>query len=125
MARQSRFASELNALLKETSMSPEGVVRELTKLSFPVPLHTFNYWLRGYFLPRSESAFQIVAILENMFGVTDNRLSNALLQDLSSGASFVPGESVQSELLGFEMPKEMYFSGDVDKVFFRLDLLQR
>ncbi|MBR6458725.1 MAG: hypothetical protein IKS49_01015 [Actinomycetaceae bacterium] len=85
-------------------MSPEEVVRELTMLSFPVPLHTFNYWLRGYFLPRSESAFQLVGILEHILGISDNRLSDALLEDLSSGSSFVPGEFVPSENIAMPPP---------------------
>ena len=96
----SRFASELNKLLGETSLSPEDVIVELSRRSFPMPLHTFSYWLQGYFLPRSESAFQLVGVLERIFGVSDNRLADALLEDLSSGNSFVPGESVQSAIIG-------------------------
>ncbi|MBR6458720.1 MAG: hypothetical protein IKS49_00990 [Actinomycetaceae bacterium] len=93
MAENSRFAEELNKILKETSMSPEEAVLEFKKHGLPVPLHTFNYWLQGYFLPRSESAFQLIAMLEGVYGITDSRFSDALLEDLSSGASFVPGEA--------------------------------
>jgi hypothetical protein len=74
----------LNRILDSTSFSSEVIVSELNRQGFPLPLRTFNYWLQGYFLPRSESAFQLVAILENICGVTDNRLSDALLEDLSS-----------------------------------------
>lgn len=97
MAEGSVFADELNRMLEVCSLSAEELVREVNRYGFPLPLRTFNYWLQGYFLPRSESAFQLVAILENICGVTDNRLSDALLEDLSSGASFVPGEFSQEE----------------------------
>lgn len=96
MPKQSRFAEELNKMLEETSMSAEDVVAQLNKYGFPVPLYTFAYWLQGYFLPRFESAFQMVSALEGIYGITDNRFSDALLEDLSSGLSFVPGESTES-----------------------------
>lgn len=97
---RSHFARILNELLEQTSMSAEDVVSEINRHGFPLPLHTFNYWLQGYFLPRSGSAFQIIAILEDILGVSDNRLSDALLQDLSSGLSFVPGDSAGQEVVG-------------------------
>ncbi|MBR6458717.1 MAG: hypothetical protein IKS49_00975 [Actinomycetaceae bacterium] len=97
---RSYFAQELNDILAGISMTPEDIVRELNKQGFPLPLHTFSYWLQGYFLPRSDSAFQLVGTLEGICGITDNRLSDALLHDLSSGASFVPGADASSELVG-------------------------
>lgn len=100
MAERSRFAYELNKMLDETSMSAEDIVEELNERGFPLPLRTFSYWLQGYFLPRSDGAFQLVSILENMCGMEENVLSDALLHDLSSGASFVPGEYVESETFG-------------------------
>ena len=100
MAERSHFATELNRMLDETSWSAEDIVEELNRRSFPLPLRTFNYWLQGYFLPRSDGAFQLVAMLEEMCGVEENRLSDALLQDLSSGASFIPGEDTETEVFG-------------------------
>ncbi|MBR5951613.1 MAG: hypothetical protein IKZ87_09330, partial [Actinomycetaceae bacterium] len=97
---RSRFAVELNKILEESSRSAEDVVEELNRRGFPLPFRTFSYWLQGYFLPHSDGAFQLVSILENMCGVEENRLSDALLQDLSSGASFVPGEWLDSEVFG-------------------------
>ncbi|MBR6458719.1 MAG: hypothetical protein IKS49_00985 [Actinomycetaceae bacterium] len=98
MAEHSYFAEELNAMLDQSSQSIEDIVGELNRHGFALPLRTFSYWLQGYFLPRSESAFQLVSMLEHIYGVTDNRFSDALLQDLSSGASFVPGEDVDIEV---------------------------
>lgn len=118
MATNSRFAEELNAILEQTSMSAEDVVVELNKYGFPLPLYTFSYWLQGYFLPRSDSAFQLVGILENICGVTNNCLSDALLHDLSSSYSFVPGDSTQSDLVGsfpFEKVGNTGFSTAADR----------
>lgn len=106
----SRFASELNKLLEAAPLSPEEVTVELNKQGFPVPQHTFSYWLQGYFLPRSESAFQLVAVLESIFSVSDNRLADALLEDLSSGASFVPGENSQAEVASSPVEHERFSS---------------
>ena len=100
LAEQSRFAYELNKAFNESSLPIEDVVTELNNRGYPMPLRTFNYWLQGYFLPRSESAFQLVATLESVLGVTDNCLANALLRDLASGSSFIPGDSEQSRLVG-------------------------
>lgn len=98
--KNSHFARALNKVLEEASLSAEDIVVELNKHGFPLPARTFSYWLQGYFLPRSDSAFQLVSILENVCGVTDNCLSDALLQDLSSGASFVPGTGGAADLVG-------------------------
>lgn len=89
-SQHSFFADELNRMLEKSSFSSEVIVGELNRRGFPLPLRTFAYWLKGYFLPRFESAFQLVDALENICGVTDNRLTDALLHDLSLGASFVP-----------------------------------
>lgn len=99
-SRRSQFAFELQTVLRSSSMSAEDVVAELNVHGFSLPLHTFQYWLQGYFLPRSDGAFQLVGILENIFEITDNRLSDALLHDLSSGDSFVPGNFSRSEAVG-------------------------
>ncbi|MBR5951614.1 MAG: hypothetical protein IKZ87_09335 [Actinomycetaceae bacterium] len=107
MPEGSHFAHELTKFFNDSSLTVDHVVRELNDCGFPVPLHTFNYWLQGYFLPRSESAFQLVAVLEGICSITDNRLANALLVDLSSGSSFVPGASEQSGTVGFAMSQEM------------------
>lgn len=124
---RSRFTSELNAVLETVSMSAEDIVDELNKCGFPLPLHTFNYWLQGYFLPRSSSAFQLVAILESVCGVTNNRLADALLHDLSSGASFVPGDSAQSGLVGSAVPEvmEKRFSGGDSAIDWEANLIQK
>lgn len=114
MAEASRFAEELNELLATSSMSAEDIVAELNKHGFPLPLHTFSYWLQGYFLPRSDSAFHLVSVLEIITGITDNRLSDALLQDLSSTASFVPGDSVTPELFGSAVSENTHFFTTVD-----------
>lgn len=90
VTEQSHFAEELNKMLARASFSAEVIVAELNRQGFPLPLRTFSHWLQGYFLPRFDSAFQLVDALENICGVPDNRLSNALLHDLSLGASFVP-----------------------------------
>lgn len=96
---RSYFARELNRMLEETGMSAKEIVEQVNQMAFPLPERTFTYWLQGYFLPRSDSAFQLVSALESIGGILDHRLSDALLQDLSSGDSFVPGESGQSELI--------------------------
>ena len=75
MAERSRFARELNAMLKETSLSAEDITVELTRQGFPLPLRTFSNWLQGYFLPRSDAAFRLVSALESICGVSDNRQS--------------------------------------------------
>ncbi|MBR5951068.1 MAG: hypothetical protein IKZ87_06510 [Actinomycetaceae bacterium] len=106
-------------------MTSENVVLELTRLSFPVPLHTFNYWLQGYFLPRSETAFQIVSMLENIFGLIDNRLSDALLEDLSSGASFVPGENIQKELAPFPEEYKRFSRNADDEADWQANVVQK
>lgn len=89
----SYFARELNAMLDNTPFSAEVIVSELNRQGFPLPLRTFNYWLQGYFLPRFDSAFTLVDALESLCGVTDKRLANALIHDLSSGVYFVPEDS--------------------------------
>lgn len=110
---RSLFAKELNKRLVATSLSAEDVVRELNKYGFPVPQHTFSYWLQGYFLPRSEAAFQLVSVLENVLEVVDASLSDALLTDLSSGFSFVPGGNAEVEALSAS-EKHSLFSDDAD-----------
>lgn len=121
----SQFATELNRLLGATSLSAEEAVAELNRQGFPVPQHTFSYWLQGYFLPRNESAFQLVAILENFFGVSDNRLSDALLVDLSSGFSFVPGENVQAEVMSAPAEYKRFFDSVYDSVDWEATLIQK
>lgn len=125
---RSYFAHVLNEVLERASLSVEDIVGELNKHGFPLPLHTFNYWLQGYFLPRSDSAFQLVAILENFCGITDNSLSDALLRDLSSGSSFVPGESAQSDLgaLPFDLKEKTRFTTVADRtVDWEANLIQK
>lgn len=116
MPRNNRsfFAHELNKILNNTSMSAEDVVSEINRHGFPLPLRTFNYWLQGYFLPRSENAFQLVSIIEVITEITDNRLSNALLQDLASGNSFVPGESVTAEHFVSPVSEDTRFFTTID-----------
>ena len=97
MAEPSHFAREINALLEQSSLSAEDLVADLNKRGFPLPLDTFNYWRQGYFLPRSDGAFQLISIMESICGGHGNRLSDALLYDLSSGASFVPGHYIAPE----------------------------
>lgn len=118
MVESSRFAEELNAMLKETSMSAEEVVTELNKYGFPLPLHTFSYWLQGYFLPRSESAFQLVSTLERICGCSDNRFADALLYDLCSGKAFVPGEQVASAVVNLASQRRpAKIAGHLDDYF--------
>lgn len=127
-SQSSYFAYELNDILEKTSMSAEDVVSEANKRGLPLSLHTVHYWLQGYFLPRSNSAFQIVAILESIFGISDNRLSDALLQDLSSGSSFVPGGSADSEVVGTfpETAQGTRFSTVADRVIdWEANLIQK
>lgn len=114
---RSRFADELNAVLENISMTPSEVVAALVDQGFPLPEHTFNYWLQGYFLPRFDSAFQLVSVLESLCDVSDHRLSDALLQDLSSGASFVPGDLASDSFVP-TVPKTL---GDRDSRFALLD----
>ncbi|MBR6458723.1 MAG: hypothetical protein IKS49_01005 [Actinomycetaceae bacterium] len=126
MVEQSHFARELNESLRRTSMSPEDVVVELNRRSFPLPLHTFSYWLQGYFLPRSEAAFQLLDILEHILSISDNRLADALLEDLSTGASFVPGEFTEAEAV-VASPPNMRFSNliDEDTIDWEANLIQK
>lgn len=114
MSERSRFAHELNKMLMQSSLSAEDIVEELNRRGFPLPLRTFNYWQQGYFLPRSDSAFQLISILEGICGGEGNRLSDALLQDLSSGNSFVPGEYTPPEAINPSASKTR-FSRSADR----------
>ena len=125
MSDHSRFAYELNKLILGTSLSPEDIVVELNRRSFPLPMRTFSYWLQGYFLPRSEAAFQLVAILENILKVSDNRLSDALLEDLSSGASFVPGEFAEVDFAGTPPPTVRFPATFNETVDWEANLIQK
>ncbi|MBR6458917.1 MAG: hypothetical protein IKS49_01995 [Actinomycetaceae bacterium] len=124
-ADHSLFASKLNKCLAASSLSAEDVVLELNKYGFPVPQHTFSYWLQGYFLPRSEAAFQLVDVLESVLGVSDASLSDALLVDLSSGLSFVPGENVQTEASSFSVAHRRFSSVADDATDWEATVIQK
>lgn len=130
----SLFARELNKYLETTHLSPADAVATLNEEGFPVTHKTFSYWLQGYFLPRSEAAFQMVTILENMYSIPGNVLSNALLYDLSSGKAFVPGESLSSEVIDLQAVKtpakiaghlDDYFEDVEETTDWQADLIRR
>ncbi|MBR6458715.1 MAG: hypothetical protein IKS49_00965 [Actinomycetaceae bacterium] len=102
---RSHFADALNGVLEKSSMTPEVIVHILNERGFPLPLRTFNYWLQGYFLPRNDTAFELVAILEDICGIQQSVLSEALVQDWVSGTSFVPGEFTQGSAAPPPAPK--------------------
>ena len=125
MVEHSHFARELNATLKETSLSAEDIILELKRRGFPLPSYTFSNWLQGYFLPRSDGAFRLVSVLETICGLSDNRLSNALLLDLSSGASFVPGDFEQEEVVGTPPGNTGFSVGDNRPIDWEANLIQK
>ena len=91
--KYSLFAQELRAALASSRMSAQTVVEQLNNRGYVVPVKTFSYWLQGYYLPRVRSSFQLVATVEKICGVKGKTLCDALLYDLSSGKSFLPGGS--------------------------------
>lgn len=130
----SLFARELNKCLKASHLSPADVVASLNDDGFPVTDKTFSYWLKGYFLPRSEAAFQVVASLEDICSIPANTLSNALLYDLSSGKAFVPGESLSSEVIDLPAVKtpakiagylDDYFDAVEEATDWQADMIRR
>lgn len=84
MAKESRFARELNSMLSSVSLSAEVIVSELNRRGFPLSLRTFNKWCEGVLLPRFGNAFALIGLLGDICGVPCDRLANALLYDLSS-----------------------------------------
>lgn len=92
----SRFACELNKALAASGMSVDDVLRELDRAGFTVPERAFDNWLKGFFLPRSEAAGEVVFTLGNILRVEPSILVQALAVDIASGKSFVPGEDIHS-----------------------------
>lgn len=93
---ESQFAVELNKALAASGKSIDTVLRELDEAGFAVPKHALENWLKGYFLPRSEAAGEVVFALGTILGTTPGLLVQALAVDIASGKSFVPGEGVRS-----------------------------
>ena len=129
-SEHSQFARELNSALGNNSFSPEIVVKELNRRGFPLPLRTFNYWLQGFFLPRFESTFRLISALENILGVTDSRLSDSLLHDLSTGRYRIPRDFDRKTIVGTP-PKllgnssERFFTIIDGKVDWSADLVRK
>lgn len=92
----SQFARELNKALAASGMSVDEILRELDRAGFTVPERAFDNWLKGFFLPRSEAAGEVIFTLGIILRVEPSILVQALATDIASGKSFVPGEDIHS-----------------------------
>lgn len=88
----SRFSVELARSMTASRKTPEALVGELDEAGFTVPEHAVRNWLKGYFLPRSEAAGEVVSAIEQLLGIEPTRLVQSLALDIASGRAFVPGE---------------------------------
>ncbi len=90
----SRFAGELGAAFRRSPLELDAAVKKLAEAGYDVPLRALENWLRGYFLPRSEAAGELVYNLGIVLGAEPEALVRALAVDIASGRSFVPGEDM-------------------------------
>ncbi|MBR5951615.1 MAG: hypothetical protein IKZ87_09340 [Actinomycetaceae bacterium] len=125
---RSRFANELNIALEEASMTPEDLVTALNRRGFPLPPKTLSYWLQGYFLPRNDTAFALVADIEDILDIRQSALSEALVQDIISGGSFVPGEFTAGSVAPPPAPEgtlESHFAFLNENIDWEADLVRK